>query len=81
MGHRDQLDEIPVLIGNLGQHSLGIERTPRRLRPSGRACRKAIRSALAEDWAKVQEQSQRNRNQHGNTSRLVTDLQSALAWP
>jgi len=48
------------------------------LRPSGRACREAIRSALAEDWAKGQEQPQQNRNLHGRSCQLVPDFQSAL---
>jgi hypothetical protein len=48
------------------------------LLPSGRACKKAIRSAVAAESAKGREQSRQNRQQHGHTSRPVTDFQSAL---
>ncbi|MFN4866227.1 MAG: hypothetical protein ACK5GZ_07895, partial [Cyanobium sp.] len=46
--------------------------------PSGNACKKAIRSAVAAGSAKGREQSRQNRHQHGRTSRPVTDFQSAL---
>ncbi|MCP9890260.1 NAD-dependent epimerase/dehydratase family protein, partial [Cyanobium sp. Aljojuca 7D2] len=42
------------------------------------ACRKAIRSALATEWANGREQSRQNRHQHGRASCLVPDFQSAL---
>jgi len=38
----------------------------------------AIRSGLAEGWAKGREQYRRNLHQHGSTSRLVPKFQSAL---
>jgi hypothetical protein len=48
------------------------------LRPSGSACKKAIRSAVAAGSANGREQSRQNRHQHGHTSHLVPDFQSAL---
>jgi hypothetical protein len=54
------------------------EQQPRRLWPSGRAFKKAIRSAEATERAKVREQPRQNQHQHGCTSCLVPDFQSAL---
>jgi len=55
------------------------KRNPRRMRPSGRACRKAIRSALTEGWTNGQEQPRQNRHQHGLASWLMPYFQSSLA--